>query len=176
MRVVSGQARGRSLSAPLPKSVRPTTDRVKESIFDIVGSMGGVAGLRVVDLFCGSGALGIEALSRGAAEVIFVDTDQHALDAVTANLASVGLDGTRATLVRAALPSYRPPAADLVLLDPPYDLTVVDEVLTRLEAAIVVLESRVEPVIDERWVLHRQRRYGGTLVTVLISHDHDETT
>jgi 16S rRNA (guanine966-N2)-methyltransferase len=170
MRVVSGAARGRSLSAPLPKGVRPTTDRVKESIFDILGSMGGVVGLSVVDLFCGSGALGIEALSRGAAKVTFVDANQQSLDAVRANLASVGLDGARATLVRASLPSYQPPAGDLVLMDPPYDLSVVDEVLAHLEADTVVLESRTEPVIDERWVVHRQRRYGGTLVTVLSLH------
>jgi len=176
MRVVSGAARGRSLNAPLPKGVRPTTDRVKESIFDILGSMGGVVGLKVVDLFCGSGALGIEALSRGASEVTFVDANQHALDAVKANLAAVGLDGAPTKLVRASLPSYQPPASDLVLMDPPYDLSVVDDVLARLEADIVVLESRSEPVIEERWVVHRQRRYGGTLVTVLSFHPSEEVT
>ena len=67
MRVIGGRSRGRRLAAKLPRSVRPTSDRVRESIFDILGSQGGVEGLHVVDLFCGSGALGLEALSRGAA-------------------------------------------------------------------------------------------------------------
>ena len=75
MRVIGGRSRGRRLSARLPPTVRPTSDRVRESIFDILGSRGGVEGLRVVDLFCGSGALGVEALSRGAASVTFVDSD-----------------------------------------------------------------------------------------------------
>ena len=65
MRVIGGRSRGRRLAAKLPRSVRPTSDRVRESIFDILGSQGGVEGLHVVDLFCGSGALGLEALSRG---------------------------------------------------------------------------------------------------------------
>ena len=73
MRVIGGTSRGRRLAAPTPADVRPTSDRVRESIFDILGSMGGVDGLVVADLFCGSGALGIEALSRGAASVTFVD-------------------------------------------------------------------------------------------------------
>ena len=76
MRVIGGRSRGRRLSARLPPTVRPTSDRVRESIFDILGSRGGVEGLRVVDLFCGSGALGVEALSRGAASVTFVDSDR----------------------------------------------------------------------------------------------------
>ncbi len=73
MRVIGGQSRGRRLSAPVPQGVRPTSDRVREAVFDMLGSMGGVEGLVVADLFCGSGAMGIEALSRGAAAVTFVD-------------------------------------------------------------------------------------------------------
>lgn len=91
MRVIGGLSRGRRLPARLPEGVRPTSDRVRESIFDILGSMGGVEGLVVADLFCGSGALGIEARSRGAAAVTFVDNDRGALDATRANLAAVGL-------------------------------------------------------------------------------------
>ena len=93
MRVIGGLSRGRRLPARLPEGVRPTADRVRESIFDILGSRGGVEGLAVVDLFCGSGAFGVEALSRGAASAIFVDSDPAALDAVRANLAAVGLAG-----------------------------------------------------------------------------------
>ena len=92
MRVISGTAKGRPLRAPLPSTIRPTTDRVKESIFDILGSRGGVVDLDVVDLFCGSGALGIEALSRGAASVVFVDADARAIAAVRSNIAATQLD------------------------------------------------------------------------------------
>src|SRR5581483_2473310 len=106
MRVIGGRSRGRRLAAKLPKSVRPTSDRVRESIFDILGSLGGVDGLHVVDLFSGSGALGVEALSRGAASATFVDLDPDALSAVQQNLAAVGLADADATLVRAALPGW----------------------------------------------------------------------
>ena len=125
MRVIGGRSRGRRLAAKLPPSVRPTSDRVRESIFDILGSLGGVEGLHVVDLFCGSGALGVEALSRGAASATFVDLEPDALDAVRTNLDAVGLGDEPVTLVRASLPGWlrvrggaglRPRA-----LRPPYD-------------------------------------------------------
>ena len=87
MRVIGGRSRGRRLAAKLPQTVRPTSDRVRESIFDILGSLGGVEDLDVVDLFCGSGALGVEALSRGASSATFVDADPEALAAVRQNLA-----------------------------------------------------------------------------------------
>src|SRR5215469_12734674 len=119
MRVIGGRSRGRRLAAKLPKSVRPTSDRVRESIFDIIGSQGGVEGLRVVDLFCGSGALGVEALSRGAVSVTFVDRDTDALAAVRQNLQTVGLADETVTLVRASLPGWlqqaAAPAFDLAL-------------------------------------------------------------
>jgi len=79
MRVIGGRSRGRRLPAKLPASVRPTSDRVREAIFDILGSQGGVEGLAVIDLFCGSGALGVEALSRGAASSTFVDLNPDAV-------------------------------------------------------------------------------------------------
>src|SRR5215469_12774206 len=119
MRVIGGRSRGRRLAAKLPRSVRPTSDRVRESIFDILGSQGGVEGLTVVDLFCGSGALGVEALSRGAASATFVDIDSHALEAARRNLEAVALDGEPVQFVRAALPGWleggAAPAFDLAL-------------------------------------------------------------
>ena len=122
MRVIGGRSRGRRLAAKLPAAVRPTSDRVRESIFDILGSRGGVEGLRVVDLFCGSGALGLEALSRGAASATFVDQDAAALEAVRTNLTSIGLGDEPTTVVRAALPGWLAgaPSFDLALCDPPY--------------------------------------------------------
>jgi 16S rRNA (guanine(966)-N(2))-methyltransferase RsmD len=177
MRVIGGRSRGRRLAAKLPKSVRPTSDRVRESIFDILGSQGGVEGLRVVDLFCGSGALGVEALSRGAASATFVDLDPDALDAVRENLTAVGLADAEATLVRAALPGWLRTgsgnrhrgtghAYDLALCDPPYDFTDWPALLEALDAAMVVMESSSPMALPDTWVIARERRYGGTLITV----------
>jgi 16S rRNA (guanine966-N2)-methyltransferase len=150
---------------------------VRESIFDILGSQGGVEGLRVLDLFCGSGALGVEALSRGATAATFVDLDPDALDAVRENLTAVGLDDADATLVRAALPGWlrtgsgkRGPgtghAYDLALCDPPYDFTDWPALLESLDAATVVMESSSPVTLPGTWVVARERRYGGTLITV----------
>lgn len=177
MRVIGGRSRGRRLAAKLPKSVRPTSDRVRESIFDILGSLGGVDGLKVIDLFCGSGALGVEALSRGATSVTFVDLDPDALDAVRENLTAVGLADADATLVRAALPGWLrtgPGSAnpgtghayDLALCDPPYDFTDWPALLEALDAATVVMESSSPVVLPDTWVVAKERRYGGTLITV----------
>jgi 16S rRNA (guanine966-N2)-methyltransferase len=175
MRVIGGRSRGRRLAAKLPKTVRPTSDRVRESIFDILGSLGGVEDLRVVDLFCGSGALGVEALSRGAASATFVDADQAALDAVRRNLDAVGLGDEPATLVRASLPGWlvgradggRPAAFDLALCDPPYDFTDWSTLLGALQAELAVLESSSPISLPEPWVVAKERRYGGTLITVI---------
>ncbi len=171
MRVIGGQSRGRRLAAKLPRSVRPTSDRVRESIFDILGSHGGVEGLHVVDLFCGSGALGLEALSRGAASATFVDQDADALAAVRQNLRAVGLDTETVTVVRAALPGWLelPRAGhgfDLALCDPPYDFDDWPALLHALRAGLVVMESSAPIPLTEDWVVIRERRYGGTLVTV----------
>ncbi len=168
MRVIGGRSRGRRLAAKLPPAVRPTSDRVRESIFDILGSRGGVEGLRVVDLFCGSGALGLEALSRGAAAATFVDQDAAALEAVRTNLASVGLGDEPITIVRAALPGWLAgaPAFDLALCDPPYTFEAWPELLSALRADTAVLESATPVTLPEGWVVARERRYGGTLVTV----------
>jgi len=170
MRVIGGRSRGRRLAAKLPRSVRPTSDRVRESIFDILGSQGGVEGLRVVDLFCGSGALGVEALSRGAASATFVDLDPDALAAVRLNLDAVGLGGEPATLVRASLPAWLESGAqgsfDLALCDPPYDFSEWPALLGALRAGVVVMESSAPVPPPAGWVVTRERRYGGTLVTV----------
>jgi 16S rRNA (guanine966-N2)-methyltransferase len=171
VRVIGGQSRGRRLAAKLPRTVRPTSDRVRESIFDILGSQGGVEGLSVVDLFCGSGALGVEALSRGAASVTFVDLDPAALGAVRDNLTAVGLSEEPVSLVRAALPGWlRGPGApyfDLALCDPPYDFEDWPALLGALRAGVGVMESAAPIVLPEGWVVTRERRYGGTLVTVV---------
>jgi 16S rRNA (guanine966-N2)-methyltransferase len=177
MRVIGGRSRGRRLAAKLPESVRPTSDRVRESIFDILGSLGGVDGLDVADLFCGSGALGVEALSRGASSATFVDADPNALAAVKENLSAVGLADESATLVRATLPGWLDAAPgrsyDVALCDPPYDFEGWPELLVGLHADLAVLESSASIPPSNGWVVTKERRYGGTLVTVVQRSNSD---
>jgi 16S rRNA (guanine966-N2)-methyltransferase len=131
--------------------------------------MGGVEELQVVDLFCGSGAFGVEALSRGASAATFVDMDADALDAVRDNLAAVGLADEPVTLVRSEVSTWLERAShfDLAFCDPPYVFTDWDRLLALLKADVAVLESRDDIAIPEGWLLARARRYGGTLVTVV---------
>jgi 16S rRNA (guanine966-N2)-methyltransferase len=149
--------------------VRPTTDRVREAIFDVLGSMGGIDDLAVVDLFCGSGAMGVEALSRGAASATFVDHDPGALEAVRANLAAVGLGAEPTKVLRAELPAWleRSSPFDVAFCDPPYDFDRWGALLGWLQADVAILESAEEIAVPSGWQVTRSRRYGGTLVTVV---------
>jgi 16S rRNA (guanine966-N2)-methyltransferase len=173
VRVIAGSSRGRRLVAPADPATRPTSDRVRESIFDILGSRLDLGGADVVDLFAGSGALGIEALSRGAASVTFVESSLAAVQAVEANVAGTGLDATRARVVRADVLGWleRPHRFDLALCDPPYAFDRWPELLDRLCAGLAVLESDQPPTVPERWEIIKNKRYGGTLVTVVRSPD-----
>jgi 16S rRNA (guanine966-N2)-methyltransferase len=176
-RLISGVAGGRRLEVP-PSGVRPTGDRAREGLFNSLGSLLDLEGAAVLDLYAGSGALGLEALSRGAAQVVFVESGPRVLPVLRANLAAVGLPGGR--VVAGSVPTVvagRPPARfDLVLADPPY-ATPVAEVLGVLEAlvagewlaedAVLVVErsSREEPW---EWPTPlrglRDRRYGEALL------------
>lgn len=121
MRIIAGTWRGRPLVAPKGDATRPTADRTREALFSmLVSRLGDFEGLAVADLFAGSGALGLEALSRGAASCLFVEQDRAALDALKANIARLGASGAdvRATSVL-ALGAARAPL-DLVMMDPPY--------------------------------------------------------
>jgi 16S rRNA (guanine966-N2)-methyltransferase len=169
VRVIGGRSRGRRLSGRIPAGVRPTGDRVREAIFDVLGSMGGVNDLSIVDLFCGSGAMGVEALSRGAASATFVDNDPGALEAVRTNLAAVGLESAAATVLRAELPGWLERSApfDVAFVDPPYVFDRWETLLGWLQADIAILESAAEIAVPSGWEVTRSRRYGGTLVTVV---------
>jgi 16S rRNA (guanine966-N2)-methyltransferase len=176
MRVVAGVARGRPLRAPRGGGTRPTSDRVREALFSMLTSMDVIDGATVVDLFAGSGALGVEALSRGAAEVTFVDNDPAARDAINANLNVLGdLAGrARVLCVDALRYAETVPAVDLVLADPPYRFDRWEQLLRSLagRAALVVAETSAESAaaleagLSPRWETVKVRRYGGTLVTV----------
>ncbi|HVJ00089.1 MAG TPA: 16S rRNA (guanine(966)-N(2))-methyltransferase RsmD [Sphingomonas sp.] len=121
MRIIAGQWRGRPLVAPRGDATRPTSDRTREALFSMLASrLGSFEGLAVADLFAGSGALGLEALSRGAASCLFVEQDRAALDALRANIAKLDARGAdvRAQSVLALGPARG--ALDLVMMDPPY--------------------------------------------------------
>ena len=173
MRVIGGSARGRTIRAPRNSAVRPTSDRVREAIFDVLTHLEGsdeVVEAAVVDLFAGSGALGLEALSRGAASVTFVEQDRSLTTTIEENLRATGLAAAgRTQVVRGEVLAYLASTTrgfDLALADPPYAFADWSRLLARLEAALVVLESRHPVELGERFRLHRVYRYGTTLVTV----------
>jgi len=149
--------------------VRPTSDRVKEATFNALTSMGAVEGATVVDLFAGSGALGIEALSRGATRVTFVDEAAAPLAAIRDNLARTGLEAggevVRGDAMRWAADASRP-ELDLALLDPPYDFADWDTLLGSIRARVVVVESDRDVTVPDRYEVLRQRRYGTTVVII----------
>lgn len=167
MRIVAGSARGRRIEAPAGTDVRPTTDRVREALFNALGSMGVVDGATVVDLFAGTGALGLEALSRGAAHVTFVDSDRRAVALVHRNLSALGFVD-RATVVAAdALAHLRGASpVDLALCDPPYAFDRWDDLFGLVRAGVVVVESDREVEPPAGWRLARSKRYGSTFVTI----------
>ena len=178
LRVIAGTAGGRRLVSPPGDRLRPTADRVKESVFSALGP-DRLTGARVLDLYAGTGALAIEALSRGAEEAVLVERDAAAARAIQANLESTGMTG-RAVLRRSDVRSVLagPAAApfDLVFLDPPYDLpdAALGEVLERLaqggwtapEATLVVERSAAggAPPWPPNWRSTWERCYGDTLM------------
>jgi 16S rRNA (guanine966-N2)-methyltransferase len=122
MRIIAGEWRGRKLVAPEGRQTRPTADRTRETLFSMLASrLGSFEGLRVADLYAGSGALGLEALSRGAAHATFVETDRAALKAIDANITTLGAAAriSMRAISAAALPAAEP--FDLILADPPYE-------------------------------------------------------
>ena len=176
MRIIAGAWRGRPLIAPKGEATRPTADRVREALFSMLASrLGTFEGLRVADLFAGSGALGLEALSRGAGHCTFVEQDGAALDALRANIAK--LDAKTAE-VRAgsvmALPIARDPY-DLLLLDPPYGTSAGTVALDRLQrlgwfapgALISVETAKAETVMVAGLTVEAERSHGKAKLTLL---------
>ncbi|GAB7190557.1 16S rRNA (guanine(966)-N(2))-methyltransferase RsmD [Kineococcus sp. NUM-3379] len=173
-RIVAGAAGGRSLRVPPGSHTRPTSDRVREALFSRLEAIGVVDGARVLDLYAGSGALGLEAVSRGAASAVLVESARPAAAVARANTDALGLPGVRvvADRVERWLPSAPEEHFDLVLVDPPYAVTE-DELAGVLAAlapalapeALVVVErsSRSpEPSWPAGWEREEVRRYGET--------------
>jgi 16S rRNA (guanine966-N2)-methyltransferase len=173
MRVISGEYGGRVLAAPRGLATRPTSDRVREAVFSILGD---VSGAEVLDLYAGSGALAIEALSRGAASATLVDSAPAAIDSVRRNLAALGLEARvcredATVFLRGA--SRSAPQYDLVFLDPPYRHS--SELGAELSAALapilapgarVVAESDRRAPLRLELPLLDERRYGDTLILI----------
>lgn len=188
--MVGGVARGRRLQAPAGGTIRPTSDFVREAVFDMLASLDAVVGSEVVDLFAGTGAMGIEALSRGAVGATFVDHHRRARQTILANLTAAGF-GTSGTTDETG-PSVRvvgadvltwlggAPAAtqtgnnracDLVLCDPPYRFSAWAELLsalrTGLSPPLAVLEAAQSIEPPDGWEVLRIKHYGGTVVMVI---------
>jgi len=183
MRIIAGELRGRRIAAPEGRTTRPTPDRVREALFSALesrlGGPGSLEGLRVLDLFAGSGALGIEALSRGAARVTFVERDRHALSALQQNLKSLGVEAQTRVLAEDAERALDRLAGggerfDVAFLDPPYGTPETVASLATLgrtgllaEHGVVVLEHATEdaPPAEPGLALLRTRAYGTVSLT-----------
>lgn len=173
MRVISGSRRGATLRAPRGQDVRPTSDRVREALFSVLAD---VEGEHVLDLFAGSGALGIEALSRGAESAVFVDLAPAALAAVRANLSALHLAGEVRSAEALRFLATAPEGGrlyDLVFIDPPYrqaralgpDLSAALPPVLSSQARVVVESDRRAP-LDLQLPLSFERRYGDTLIRI----------
>ena len=175
MRVVAGHLRGRPLIAPKGQDTRPTADRTREALFSMLTSrLGSWEGLAVADLFAGSGALGIEALSRGAASCLFVEQDRAALDALRANLTALNLKAdVRAASVLALPPATQP--LDVILMDPPYATGAGVVALDRLarlgwtgpQTWISIETAKAETVEVAGFAIDAERVHGKARLTLL---------
>jgi 16S rRNA (guanine966-N2)-methyltransferase len=174
MRIIAGERKGHTIYAPKGLDTRPTSDRVRENVFNIVAPW--VEDARVLDLYAGSGAMGLEALSRGAATVVFVEADADAARTIERNLDKLRLTGATVVRQSATVALTQEAAAgrkyDLVLADPPYSMTDYDQLARYLPTVLsndglLVFESaaRVEPELPELAV-RTTRKYGSTRVTV----------
>ena len=162
MRVITGTARGRRLKTPEGMDIRPTTDNVKESIFNIIQF--DIEGRRVLDLFAGTGQLGIECLSRGANEVVFIDSSRDAVKIVKENLRTCGFN---APVLQMDAVNYLKACGkfDLIIVDPPYDSPVYDTVLETInsvdllsDGGIIICESRREKTLPEMTAPYRKAK------------------
>jgi 16S rRNA (guanine966-N2)-methyltransferase len=168
VRVVAGDLRGRRIESPVGDATRPTTDKVREAVFNALGSLDIVDGARVLDLFAGTGAMGIEALSRGATHCVFVESDRQALTVLQSNIRALGL-GDRSTVVAGDVHSLAENhrCADIVIADPPYGYSTWGQLLETISAPCVVLESDREIGEVAGWNTVRAKKYGRTHVSFL---------
>ncbi len=180
MRIIAGKYKGQRLSAPSGRTTRPSSDRLRETLFNILTHADwapSLEGAYILDVFAGSGALGLEALSRGAEFGLFLETDRHAIACLKANIDMLGLEGqtrlyTRDAVKIGPMPAQYPAQCDLVFMDPPYHKGLVLPALERLEKggwlakdALIIIETAAEESIDltPRDILNQRRIGAGQL-------------
>ncbi|MCP3913776.1 MAG: 16S rRNA (guanine(966)-N(2))-methyltransferase RsmD [Actinomycetia bacterium] len=169
MRIVSGIHRRRQLASPDHDGIRPTSDRVRESVFNSLGSLGLVDDIRVLDLFAGTGALGLEALSRGADHVTFVERDRDALESLRENI-EILEEGDRSTVIAGNAETFVATTTDwfeVGLVDPPYAYAGWVDLLERVPADVLVIESDREIDVPAAWESLRVKHYAGTVVGIV---------
>lgn len=149
--------------------MRPTSDRVREATFNALTSLGALEHSKVLDACAGTGAMGIEALSRGASAATFVDKSQEALAAIEENLRNTGLS-EKAEVICGDVLDYlaEPIQFDLAVFDPPYQFDGWAEVLEVVDSGVVVVESDRHIALGERWRVVREKRYAGTVVAIAV--------
>lgn len=179
MRIIGGEFKSRLISMPKGVDIRPTQDKVREAIFNILGDM---AGKRVLELFGGSGAFGIEAISRGARHVTFVDNNSRCIGAITANLESLEIDNSRCDVIRAdALKVFpkllrRDEKFDIIFMDPPYYRELAKKCLINADSydilspiGLIVVEHFKKDILPtglKTLLFNQERRYGDTVMTI----------
>lgn len=184
MRIISGKYKGARLFSPVDDRVRPTTDRIKESVFNIITSRMRLSEATVLDLFAGSGALGLEACSRGAGKVVFVDHDKDSIKLVKDNIAKIRLPDAQYeiyfTEYATALKKLAGRNFDLIFLDPPYASDAAEKALALIEkynllsdGGIVVVEHDKDKTFDSGSFLSDCRRMGNTSVSFLTKGDNE---
>jgi 16S rRNA (guanine966-N2)-methyltransferase len=185
MRIIAGEWRGRPLAAPAGQGTRPTADRTRETLFSMLASrLGSFEGLRVADLYAGSGALGLEALSRGAAHATFVENDSKALAAIRANLLAFKAED-RAD-VRALSATNLAPAQpfDMIFADPPYGAGSGDLVVEAVRGANwltpggwLAVETEARETVDAvGWAIEAERRVGRARLTLIRASNSSVST
>ena len=177
MRIVAGEWRGRPIIAPEGQGTRPTADRTREGLFSMLQSrVGSFEGLQVADLFAGTGALGLESLSRGAAHCLFIENDRNALDIIRRNVDRLGAaerSEVRSQAVEYATPPARP--CDLVFLDPPYAAGLAEMALQRIAnpawiapGGWISLETGADrPAIPSGFAVEAERRFGKAYILLM---------
>ena len=175
MRVISGSAKGRKLVVPSGDHVRPTKDRVKEAIFNSLHSYGLVENRSFLDLFSGTGSLGIEALSRGAKSVVFIDHHAEAIDCIILNVEKLNYGSTSKVLKTDALSFLeRDDYFDVALLDPPYKYEHWGTLLKRVNANSIVIESSEQVTLESDWEIIKSQKYGQTNLLIASRQSKDK--
>lgn len=169
MRIIAGQWRGRPLIAPAGDATRPTSDRTREALFSMLASrLGSFEGLKVADVCAGTGALGLEALSRGAAHCTFVERERGAIEALRTNIAKLG---AQAELRAIAAESFHGGAFDLVLIDPPYGTGLGQKILPQIGLApggwASIESAKNEPIDVPGYTVEAERVHGKARITLL---------